>query len=89
MEDRLELPSSLEELLTDEIDRLREEAQQLPPGAQRDAVLRRVLQTDIALEMTERLRSPGLRALPRRFLRSGDGAFQEIRVAALSVGPKS
>lgn len=80
MRHRLEQPSSLEELLADEAARLREEAEHLPPGAPREAVLRRARQTEIALEMSERLRSPGLWALHRPLLRSGAGSFQEIRV---------
>lgn len=81
MQHRPERPSSLEELLADEVDRLREEAEQIAPGARREAILRKARQTEIALEMSERLRSPGLRALPQRFLRSGAETFQEIRVA--------
>jgi hypothetical protein len=51
---------SLEERLADEAKRLREEARLLPPGAVREAVLRKARQAETGAHMSEWLRSPGL-----------------------------
>ena len=53
---------NLEERLADEARRLREEAETLPPGAVRDAALRRARQAETGSRMSEWLRSPGLRS---------------------------
>lgn len=52
---------SLEERLTEEARRLREEAELLPHGPVRDAALRRARQAETGSHMSEWLRSPGLR----------------------------
>ena len=52
---------SLEERLAEEAKRLRAEAKLLPPGAARDALIRRARQAEIGSHMSEWLRSPGLR----------------------------
>ncbi len=52
---------SLEERLAEEAKRLRAEAKLLPPGAARDALIRRARQAEIGSQMSEWLRSPGLR----------------------------
>ena len=49
---------TLEERLADEARRLREEAELLPPGAVREAALRRARQAETGLHMSEGLRSP-------------------------------
>jgi hypothetical protein len=51
---------SLEDRLTEEARRLREEAELLPHGPVRDAALRRARQAETGSHMTEWLRSPGL-----------------------------
>jgi hypothetical protein len=51
---------SLEERLSEEAKRLREEAKLLPPGAVREALLRRARQAETGSRMSEWLRSPGL-----------------------------
>lgn len=53
---------SLEERLAEEAKELRERAKQLPPGAERDALLRRARYEEAAAHMTEWLTSPGLRS---------------------------
>jgi hypothetical protein len=52
---------SLEERLAEEAKRSRAEAKLLPPGAARDALIRRARQAEIGSHMSEWLRSPGLR----------------------------
>jgi hypothetical protein len=52
---------SLEERLSVEAKRLREEAELLPPGALRDTLLRRARQAETGSHMSEWLRSPGLK----------------------------
>ena len=51
---------SLEERFAEEAKRLREEAKLLPPGAARDALLRRARQAEPGSRMSEWLSSPGL-----------------------------
>jgi hypothetical protein len=63
---RFKQTQTLEERLADEAKRLREEAKLLPPGAVRDAALRKAWQAETALHMSEWLSSPGLQPLPRR-----------------------
>jgi hypothetical protein len=53
---------SLETSLAEEAKRLREEAKSLPPGAAREALLRKARQTETASHMSEWLSSPGLRS---------------------------
>ena len=52
---------SLEERLSEEAKRLREEAKSLPPGTQRDELVRKARRAETGSHMTEWLRSPGLR----------------------------
>jgi hypothetical protein len=47
--------------LAEEAKRLRDEAKLLPPGAVREALLRRARQAESGSHMTEWLTSPGLR----------------------------
>jgi hypothetical protein len=51
---------SLEERLFREAKRLREEARLLPPGATREALLRKARQAETGSHMSEWLRSPEL-----------------------------
>jgi hypothetical protein len=53
---------SLEERLAEEAKRLREAARLLPPGAVRQAALRKARQAEIAAHLSEWLKSPGLKA---------------------------
>jgi len=52
---------SLQSRLAEEAKRLREEAKLLPPGAVREAILRKARQAETGSHMTEWLTSPGLR----------------------------
>jgi len=52
---------SLQERLAEEANQLLKEAQSLPPGPKRDALLRRVQQDETALHVTDWLNSPGLK----------------------------
>lgn len=58
---RYKQSQSLEERLSQEAKRLREEAKLLPPGAVREATLRRARQAETGSHISEWLRSPGLR----------------------------
>jgi hypothetical protein len=51
---------SLEVRLSEEAKRLREKAKLLPPGAVREALLRRARQAETGSHMSEWLSSPGL-----------------------------
>jgi hypothetical protein len=51
---------SLEERLSEEAKRLRAKAKLLPPGAARDALIRKARQAETGSHMSEWLRSPGL-----------------------------
>nr|WP_082757425.1 MULTISPECIES: hypothetical protein [Afipia] len=51
---------SLELRLAEEAKRLRAEAKLLPPGAAREALLRRARQAETGAHLSEWLRSPGL-----------------------------
>jgi hypothetical protein len=51
---------SLEERLSEEAKRLREEAKSLPPGALREELLRRARQAETGSRVSEWLSSPGL-----------------------------
>jgi hypothetical protein len=57
---RFKQTQSLEERLADEAKLLRAEAKLLPPGAARDALIRRVRQAETGSHMSEWLRSPEL-----------------------------
>jgi hypothetical protein len=61
LEKRLSELNSLEERLSEEAKRLREEAKLLPPGAKRDKLIRKARQADTGSHVSEWLRSPGLR----------------------------
>ena len=52
---------SLEERLSEEAKRLREEAKLLPPGAERETLLRKARQAETGAHMSGWLRSPELR----------------------------
>lgn len=52
----------LEARLAEEAKSLREQAETLPPGPKRDALLRKAQQDEIGAHMTEWLTSPGLRS---------------------------
>nr|WP_271671166.1 hypothetical protein [Bradyrhizobium sp. CCBAU 51627] len=52
---------SLEERLSREAERLRDEAKSLPPGPQREDAIRRARQAETASHMSEWLRSSELR----------------------------
>lgn len=57
---RFKQTTTLEERLADEAKRLRAQARQLPPGPQREGLLRRARQDEAASHMSEWLSSPGL-----------------------------
>ena len=57
---RYEQTQSLEERLSEEAKRLRKEAKLAPPGAVREALLRRARQADTGAHMSEWLLSPEL-----------------------------
>jgi hypothetical protein len=59
---RLKNRSSLGERLAQEIQRLRERAKALPPGIERDELIRKARQTETASRMNEWLTSPGLQS---------------------------
>ena len=58
---RFKQSQSLEERLSEEAKRLREEARVLPPGTVREALLRKARQCETGSHMSEWLRSPELR----------------------------
>ena len=51
---------SFPDRLAQEAERLREEAEKLPPGQERDMLIRKVRQTETAADVNEWLTSPGL-----------------------------
>jgi hypothetical protein len=53
--------TELDERLVAEAKRLRAEAENLPPGRERDHLLRQARQTDAAAHMNDWVSSPGLR----------------------------
>jgi hypothetical protein len=59
---RLKQLKSLEKRLAEEAKRLREEAKLLPPGAMRDATLRKAWQAETGSHMSAWLGSPGLQS---------------------------
>jgi hypothetical protein len=58
---RFKRAQSLEARLSEEAKRLRAEAKLLPPGVQREEMIRKARQAEIASHMNEWLTSPGLR----------------------------
>jgi hypothetical protein len=58
---RFKQTQSLEVRLAEEAKRLREDAKLLPPGAERDEMIRKARQAEIAAHVNEWLTSPGLR----------------------------
>lgn len=52
----------LEELLADEAKRLRENAELLPPGIERERAIRKARQAETGAHISAWLNSPGLRA---------------------------
>ena len=55
-------PKTLEDRLADDAKRLREQAKLLPPGAVRDATLRKARQAETGAHMSEWLSSPSLQS---------------------------
>ena len=51
---------NLEERLAEEAKRLRAQADRLPPGAEREALLRKARRCDTGAHMSQWLQSPGL-----------------------------
>jgi hypothetical protein len=58
---RFKQTRSLETRLTEEARRLREEAKLLPPGAEREELIRKARHAETASHMNDWLTSPGLR----------------------------
>jgi hypothetical protein len=58
---RVKQTDTLEERLAEEASRLREEAKTLKPGPERDVLIRKARQAETGSQMSEWLRSPGLR----------------------------
>jgi hypothetical protein len=52
--------ASIEQRLADAVQRLREPAKALPPGAERDELIRKARQAETASHLNEWLTSPGL-----------------------------
>ena len=59
---RFKQTQTLEERLGEEASRLREEAKALPPGIERDQLIRRARQAETASRMNQWLTSPGLQS---------------------------
>jgi hypothetical protein len=59
---RFKQAHSLDQRLANESARLRQEADSLPPSADRDHLIRQARQTDTASHMSDWLNSPGLRS---------------------------
>ncbi|MBR0829608.1 hypothetical protein JQ596_29150 [Bradyrhizobium manausense] len=57
---RFKQTRSLEERLADEVARLREQAELLPPGKLRDETLRKARLTETGAQLSEWLNAPGL-----------------------------
>jgi hypothetical protein len=55
-------PHSFEGLLTEEAGKLKARARLLPPGKQREELLRKVRQINTAAHLNEWLQSPGIRS---------------------------
>ena len=59
---RIKHETSFEERLATQARQLRDQAKTLPPGAEREELLRKARQAETASHMSEWLRSPGLKA---------------------------
>jgi hypothetical protein len=59
---RVKQSDTLEQRLAEDTKLIREKARHLPPGKEREELLRRARQNDVAIHMTEWLTSSGLRA---------------------------
>jgi hypothetical protein len=59
---RIRQTNTLAERLQQASDRLRSEARQKPPGMEREILLKRARQADVAAHIDEWLSSPGLRS---------------------------
>jgi hypothetical protein len=57
---RIKHEASLEERLAEQARRLREQAKTLPPGKERDGLMRRAREAEITSHINEWLTSPGL-----------------------------
>jgi hypothetical protein len=59
---RFKQTTTLDQRLSEQAERLRKEAQGMPPGVERDDLLRRARQAEAAAHMQEWITSPGLRS---------------------------
>lgn len=59
---RIKHTATFEERLAEEAKRFRKAAEQLPPGTERELLIRRARQAETASHMNDWLRSPGLKA---------------------------
>ena len=59
---RIKHEDTFQRRLIDAAARLREQARLKPPGVEREGLLRRARQTDVAIHIDEWLSSPGLRS---------------------------
>jgi hypothetical protein len=57
---RIKHTKSFDERLADQAERLRKQAKRLPPGIERDDLIRRARQSETASHINEWLTSPGL-----------------------------
>ena len=57
---RVKQTQSLEERMADYANKLRQEAKALPPGSEREQMLKRARQAEVGAHMSEWLQSPGL-----------------------------
>ena len=72
----------LEERLAEEAKRLQEEAQLLPPGAQRDAVERKARQAETSAHISDWLRLPGLQPPRSRSMQDMKASAEKLRAEA-------
>jgi hypothetical protein len=72
---RFKQDTSLKDRLAAWADQVREEAEQLPPGPERDAMLKKARQADTASHMEDWANSPGLQA-PTKDRPRGSGTPQ-------------
>ena len=59
---RFKQTQSLQQRLTEEVERLREEVDSLPPGHRREVLQQKVRQDETAIQIDAWISSPGLRA---------------------------
>ena len=57
---RFKQTSSLSERLIEDVEQLKRKLETLPPGTERDLIIRRIRQNETAAHIDEWLRSPGL-----------------------------